>query len=127
MTGRRKGRFPTPRKRYNRRTWEIYWYWERIQYRVFPGFMGEADALLVEADLRQFAAALASDDTVFPDKYADSPAVRNYLAVREDTQIHDVRIVTEFTTAYRRATEYLVERRQTVEREAERNRRGMSR
>jgi hypothetical protein len=46
------------------------------------------------------------------------------LRAAVDAAVH---IVTEFTTAYRRATEYLAERRQAVEREAERNRRGMSR
>ncbi len=38
-----------------------------------------------------------------------------------------VRIVSQFKTAYRRLEQYLIERRQTVEREAERKSRGMSR
>lgn len=74
--------YPKPHKRFKSRSWEIYWKWNNRRYAVSPGYAQEEEDLLVEADLRQIAAALASPAPVFPDKYAQTSAVIRYLEDR---------------------------------------------
>ena len=77
-----KVHYPRPSRRHKSRSWEIYWKWNNRRYAISPGYTQEEDDLLVEAELRQVAAALASPDPIFPDKYAHAPAVIRYLADR---------------------------------------------
>ena len=77
-----KVHFPKPAKRYKSRSWEIYWKWQNRRYVVYPGYTKEDDAPLVESELRQIAAILASPDPVFPDKYAGTAGVAAYMEER---------------------------------------------
>ncbi|MDR2390647.1 MAG: hypothetical protein LBE84_03055, partial [Planctomycetota bacterium] len=77
-----KTHYPRPQKRYYRRTWEIYWNWNNRRFIVYPGYAGEGDDMLAEAELRQIAAALAMPLPAFPGKYADAPAIIRYMEER---------------------------------------------
>ena len=78
----RKSRFPDPKRKYHKGAWEIYWNWNLRRYSFAPGFQSPDDEPFVEACRRQIAAALASDEPAFPERWADAAGVKRYLADR---------------------------------------------
>lgn len=71
--------FPVPKKRINSRAWEVYWYWDKERYYVMVPGLSQKDEIPAEMERLQIAAALASANPVFPDKYANAPGVIKYL------------------------------------------------
>lgn len=79
MVGRRKAAFPIPKKRFAKGTWEIYWYLNRKQYTIYPGFNDPLDEPLAEAERLAVAVSLAKNEAL-PETYRYAPGAVKFLA-----------------------------------------------
>jgi hypothetical protein len=69
----RSSQYPTPKKKYHRGTWEIFWNWGGDRYSIYPGRQ-DPDDPDIEADCRRIAATLAMPLPAFPPEWRDKRA-----------------------------------------------------
>ncbi|MCD8141383.1 MAG: hypothetical protein LUE17_16740, partial [Planctomycetaceae bacterium] len=74
--------FPTPKKRFHKNAWELYWNWGNARFVIHPGIIGHEKEGTAEFELRRLATILASQNPDFPDEWAHLPAVRRYIGAR---------------------------------------------
>ncbi len=74
--------YPVPKKRFHGARWRIYWKWNTRQYTISTDHMDAKKSVMIDSDLRLVSAALAMDAPIFPERYANDPAVVSYLADR---------------------------------------------
>lgn len=78
----KKKEYPTPKKRFHKDTWELFWNWEGVRYTFYPGIKGEENAGRAEAALRRLSLALASQTPDFPEEWEALPIIRRYIRHR---------------------------------------------
>ena len=74
--------FPVPKKRFQKRQWEVYWYWNKKRYCLYLTGLAEGDELAAEIERTQIAAALAAAEPLFPDKYINTAGAISFTSDR---------------------------------------------